>query len=528
MSAKQDTVRLVLRAEFWIRIALTTETAIPPITGAEARRAARNAGAIAAASILSRGLQFGWQLILVPGLGPAAYGIYGAVAAFIMVGSSIPNFGMGPIFIRDLARHPERTGKYLTATLFMQTALALLAYIGVNLAAGVGGYSAAVQVFVALAGLNLIIDILGNMCNDLLLSQERMISTSLVAILHVVVLVIFAWIGLASGYGLFGVYIGTILAGIGRSTALWLLVLRGGTRPVWPLDRTVARSLLWNGAPLALAAFLGLAYQQADKLLTNRLIGDAETGYLTAAFVIIFGVVEVLNTTVMTAVFPLLSRSYGDGSNPMFGFMVEKLGFLKLLVTLPVALVISVFAYQITVPLFGEDFRPTADVLRILIWYALASMVSSTLTYGFTVQNRQRRYLVIRAMGLGINILLLLVLLPVLGVTGAAFASLCAELGVMLALFLRFQAAGWDRRLLIPRAFRLALLGILVAGVMLVLGQVHPVLGGVVGLGLFAVGIPLFRILAADDLDLLYRMTAAMPGGALLLRYWRRDVKLNW
>jgi O-antigen/teichoic acid export membrane protein len=285
---------------------------------------------------------------------------------------------------------------------------------------------------------------------------------------------------------------------------------------------------LWNGAPLALAAFLGLAYQQADKLLTNRLIGDAETGYLTAAFVIIFGLVEVLNTTVMTAVFPLLSRSHGDGRNPMFGFMVEKLGFFNVLIMLPIALIVSIFAADLTVPLFGEDFHPTADVLRILIWYALFQMVTSTLTYGFMVQNRQRRYLLIRALGLGVNILLLVVLLPLLGVTGAAVASVCAETAVMLVLFFRFQAAGWNRQALIPRALRLGLLGLITAGVMVLVGQIHPILGGAVGLAVFAAGIPILGILAADDWDLLYRMAAAMPGGGIILKYWRRDVKLNW
>src|SRR5574337_917454 len=106
---------------------MTSETMSTPISGAEARRAARNAGAIAAASMLSRGLQFGWQLILVPGLGPVAFGVYGAVSSFIQVGTSVASFGIGPIYIRDIARQPEQAGKYLTATLFMQTILAFLA-----------------------------------------------------------------------------------------------------------------------------------------------------------------------------------------------------------------------------------------------------------------------------------------------------------------------------------------------------------------------------------------------------------------
>jgi len=507
---------------------VTVETVSSTISGAEARRAARNAGAIAAASILSRGLQFGWQLILVPGLGPEAYGVYGAVAAFIMVGSSIPNFGMGPIVVRDVARHPERAGKYLAATLFMQTILGLLAYVGVNLAAYAGGYSETVRVFVALAGLSLMLDILGNMCNDLLLAQERMVSTSIAAICHVVALILFAGIGLVSGYGLVGVYIGTILAGIGRSTALWILVLHGGTRPEWPFDRAIAWPLLLNGAPLALAAFLNLTYQQVDKLLTNRLVGDKETGYLAVAFLIIFGVIELLNTTVLTAVYPLLSRSYDEGRNPLFGFLIQKLGFFNLLTSLPLALVLSVFAAEITVPLFGEDFRPTADVLRILIWYTIVSMGSATLIYGFLVQNRQRFYLVVRAGGLALNVLLLFALLPSFGVAGAAVASVSAESLVLLFLFTQFQAAGWHPAQIIRQILRLAALGGGVGLAMIGLRNVHPVLGMVVGLGLYISGIPAFRILSADDWDLLYRLLAAMPGGSRLLKYWRRDVKLNW
>lgn len=507
---------------------MMTETPAPAISGAEARRAARNAGAIAAASILSRGLQFGWQLILAPALGPAMYGIYGVVLAFIMIGSTVPNFGMGPIVVRDVARRPEEAGRYLTATLFMQTLLALLAYVGLNMAAALGGYDETVRVFVAIAGISLIVDILGSMCNDLLLAQERMLASSAVSVGHVVLLVVLAGLGLAGGYGLFGVYAGTIIAGIIRAAVLWWLLWRGGVRPAWPFDRTIAWPLLVNGTPLALAAFLSLAYQQASRLLTNRFIGDAETGYLSAAFVLIFGVIELLNTTVLLATFPLMSRAYGDGRSPLFGFMVDKLAFFTLLVSLPISLVTTIFAAEITVPLFGEDFRPTADVLRILIWYALLAMFASVLARGLMVQNRQRITLLIRAVGLAANVALLVALLPALGVQGAALASVCAEL-LALALLLRiFRAAGWDGRRIAPRLLRLAALGAVVGAVMLALREISLLAALAAGAGLYAAGIPLLNILAADDWDLLYRLAAAMPGGALVLKYWRRDVKINW
>jgi len=74
------------------------------LSTADARRAARNASAIAASSILSRGIQFGWQLIFVLLVSQEAFGIYGAVSSFVQIGTAIAGFGLGLIVIREVAR----------------------------------------------------------------------------------------------------------------------------------------------------------------------------------------------------------------------------------------------------------------------------------------------------------------------------------------------------------------------------------------------------------------------------------------
>ena len=495
-------------------------------SAAEARRAARNAGAIAAASVLSKGALFLWQLALARALGESVYGVYGAVGSFIAVGTSLVNFGMGPIVIRDVARRPEQAGKYLTATLVMQSALALLAYALVNGAAALGGYPADVRAFLALAAISLLVDILGNMTNDILLAQERMVASSLAAEGHVVLLVALAGAALLAGWGLWGVYAATIAAGLARSALLWLLVLRGGVRPRWPFERAVAVPLLINGAPLALAAFLSLAYQHADKLMTARFIGPAETGHLTAAFVVVFGVVELLNTTILTATYPMMARYYGDGDR--FGLMVGKLAFFTLAFILPLALIVSLFAAEIAVPLFGPGFAPTADALRILIWYALASMIANVFAQAVMVQNRQRSLLGIRAAGLTGNIALNAVLIPRLGVAGAALASLAAESVVLVVLLLVFHERGWNPAQTLPRVARAIMAGGLAALAALALRPLHPLAGIAGGLAAYGAGVWLLRALGEDDLDLLYRLAAAMPGGALVRRVWKRSTPINW
>lgn len=505
-----------------------TTSSSTTISSSEARRAARNAGAIAAATLLSRGMQFVWQLIFSAALGPAALGIYGTVSGFTQIGSSIAMFGMSPIVIRDVARHPQQAGKYLTTTLFVQTVLSLVSYVLLNIAAAAGGYSEAVRVFLALSAVNLMVDIFGNMCFDLLLAREQMVTTSIVSIAHVVVLIGLAGLGLASGYSLFGIYAGVTVAGVLRSITLWVLAWRAGIRPVWPFDRQLAKAVLINSTPLAVSAFITLAYQQVDKLVTNRLIGDNDTGYLVAAFVIFFGVVELLNTTVLTAFFPLMARSYGDGKNNQFGFIVEKLAFFTLLLCLPITLVISLFGHWLTMPIWRENLRPAADVLSILIWYALVMMVGNNLTQAMLVQNRQRFLLVIKICGLGVNLVLLALLLPRFGVHGAPLSSLVAESSVFVLLLINFRATGWDLRQMAPRIVRLLLVGVASAGVMLVLRDMSWPVALAAGVVVYTIGIFVLRVLAADDWDLLYRVSAALPGGKLVQRYWKRDVPVNW
>jgi O-antigen/teichoic acid export membrane protein len=500
---------------------MTTEAAL---TGNEARRAARNAGAIAVARILSSGAQFGWQLILTRALGESLFGVYGTAGSLYAIGVTIMAFSMSMIVIRDVARRPELSGRYLSVVLMIQTVLALVAYVGINAAAQ--GYDEVVRAYVGIAGLSLFIDMVGNLSYDQLLAQEKMVTISVVEVAQIFIRIGLAGLALWAGYGLLGVYVATIVSGIGRSVALWLLLRRSGVRPQFPVDRQLARTLLINCAPLALASLINMTYIQIDRLLTSGMLTLADTSHLTAAQVIIMGVVEVLSTTILIAVYPMMARAYrGDGQDTLFRFMVEKLAFFTLLIGLPIGLVFTLFAAEITVPLFGANFLDVAPVLRVLIWYAVVTMVVNVFAQAFMTQNRQRRWVVIRVGGLVLKLALSLLLLPRIGVVGAAAATLLAE-GLILVLAARdFR---FDLPVLLPRLLRLAGVCAVTVLAMLALGGVNPLLGMAGGGVVYALGVLVGRVLADDEWDLLYRLTAAVPGGALILRYWHRKVELNW
>jgi O-antigen/teichoic acid export membrane protein len=520
---------------------MTTATTSPPLTGAEARRAARNAGAIAAARILSSGALLVWQLILGRLLGDSEFGVYSTVGALFNIGVTFTAFGMGAILIRDVARRADLAGQYFASSLTLQTLLALIAYIGINLAGIALGYSEAIRAFAAVAAISLFTDLCGNAAYDVLLAREKMVVASAVDVIHVFIRIGLAGLALALGFGLLGVYVVTIFTGLGRAAALWIALRWNGITPKFPLDRALSLTLLLNGLPLAAAAFINITYTQIDKLMTTSILTEADTGHLNAAFVIIVGVVEVLSTTVITAVYPIMSRLYvpqgstdGQGAsadgvqtNAMFRMIIEKLAFFTLLISLPLGLMISAFAGAVAVPLFGADFAPTADILRILIWYACITMVANVFSQGMLVQNRQRHLVVIRVGGLIFKLILNLLLLSRVGVIGAAVASVTAEL-IVLTLLGRDYKLGTLIVSMLPRLTRLGLIAAAALAAMILLGGLHPIVGMIGGGIVYMIGVLTLRVLADDDWDLLYRLAAAVPGGSVVIKYWRRDVKLNW
>lgn len=489
-----------------------------------AQRAARNAAALAISNIASKGAQFLWQLVLARWLGSEGYGVYGTIGAMMAIGAAIPEFGMGMIVIRDVANRPKDANRYLTATLTLQPLFAALGYVVLMISAFLFGYDTDLRLLLAFAAVNLLVDTLGNMCHNQLLAIERMVIPSIISAGHVFALVILAAIALAAGGGLWGLYAATLIAGLGRTVIYWIALLRNGARPTFPVERAIIRGLLRAGWPIAVTSFLSLAYQHADKLITTAMIGEDGTGQLTAAFVIVFGVIELLSTTVLVAVFPVMSRSWGSGQREFFELMLEKLAFFNLTLSVPIGIFTSLLAVPLSAWIFGEGYTQTAYVLRVLIWYTVVTMVVNVFAQALVISNRQRLLMIVRVSGLVLNIALLLVLLPVLDVPGAAVATLIAESALLIAVMssFTFPSDWWAR--VINHLWRLAIVAAVTVGIVLALRGVHPLLAAMIGVPAYGLLLLFSGAFAKDDWDLIYRLVLAMPGGNLLTRYWKREL----
>ncbi|MCC7446871.1 MAG: polysaccharide biosynthesis protein [Anaerolineae bacterium] len=479
----------------------------------------RNVSAIAFSTLLARGMQFVWGILLARLIGAEGYGTWGIIAGMIATAATLPEFGMGLIVLRDVSQRPNEAGRYLSVTLTVQTALSLIAYVALVTLGSLLTNEPIIRALLFVAGLSLIVDTLGNMCYNQLLAFEQMVATSAITVIHIVLVIGFAFVALMAGGGLLGLYVATICAGLFRVGMFWIALLRQHIRPVWPIDPALVRHLFRDGLPIALGGFLGLAYQHIDKILVGALLTQTEAGYLVAAFFIVFGVVEMASTTVLTALFPLMSR-FADKQSQAIRAFTDRLAVLTLAITLPIGIGISLLAARLAALLF-PGFVGTAPVLEVLIWHAVVMMVANVYQQLMIIQNRQARMIIFRVVGLITNITLNLILLPRIGVQGAGISIFIAEIIIFTLYLIDHRPDRVTFASLVGRSARILIAGVGMAAGILLLRDFNPIVAGAVGAVIYGALIIVLGVLLPDDWAILRRAALAVPViGPAILRRW--------
>jgi O-antigen/teichoic acid export membrane protein len=200
-----------------------------------------------------------------------------------------------------------------------------------------------------------------------------------------------------------------------------------------------------------------------------------------------------------------------------------------LMVALPLILILAVFADNVILFIYPVEYTPTIAILRIYLWYTLFTMVGNVFAKALLIQNRQRFTLWVRGASLILNIVLNAYLLwRYRDPRGAAVASVGAEILALSLMAGAFRAKGFDWARIVPGVLRVVLIGVLMAGAMLAGKQIHIIIGILAGLTVYSAGLLIGGAISPADWDLLYRLTAAMPGGTLIRRFWKRETSINW
>jgi O-antigen/teichoic acid export membrane protein len=218
-----------------------------------------------------------------------------------------------------------------------------------------------------------------------------------------------------------------IVAG-GLGLALTAAVVRGlvSLRPVFALAEW--RALLRDVVPWAVAAALATAYFRVALIVTSLVADELETGIYATSFRIVEVLVMVPGLAVAAAV-PILGRA-AAGDPRRFDRVARRTLELALVGGSGMAVLTLLGAPVAVEVVAGAEGRPAVEVLRLHAGALLPTFVAAAAGMQLLTLGRAWTVAAANAGGLIGAVVLAVVLVPGMGASGAALATVCAEVGV--------------------------------------------------------------------------------------------------
>ena len=191
------------------------------------------------------------------------------------------------------------------------------------------------------------------------------------------------------------------------------------------IDRARLKTYALYGYPIAASLALTLVLSSTDRLLLALFMDEAAVGAYHAAYSLANRTLDVLFIWLGAAGGPALVMALEHGGRERLKEAAREQASTFILIALPAAVGMALVARPLAEFMIGADLRSAAT--QITPWIALSSLLAGCTTYyfhqAFTLGRRTELLLVVMAVPALANVLLNLVLIPMFGVLGAAWAT---------------------------------------------------------------------------------------------------------
>lgn len=414
-----------------------------------ARRVASNAFNPFVAQIVTKVLLLGYAVVQYRALGGGELGAYFLAGYVLLYTSTISEWGLGTLLTREVAK--ERGSAEAVREDFRQT-LALRLLISLALFVPVGVFilvyttlfdlSAGGAWAVVVLTLSLLPGAFSGTVTSLLNAYERMTVPALVGIGTSVLNVALGLGAIALGWGIIGLALAAFVSTVATAVYFARILRRdfpevvGVSLAGLRVKRDAAVDLLKAGWPLMLNALLVGLFFRVDQFIIQPVVGDLGVEKYQAAYSYL-NFVLLITPVVTLALFPRMARHARDDVPRLSYEYMFALKALLVLAGLIVVVTVWFAPLLVTIVTGGKAvYLPDSAVaLQILIFFLPFSFVNGVTQYVLIALDKQRLITGAFALTVVFNVVANLVLIPMLGINGAALTTVFSEL-VLLGPFL--------------------------------------------------------------------------------------------
>lgn len=395
---------------------------------------AKNTFYLITASIAQKFFSFIYFTLIARFIGVSGIGFYVTALSFSSLFSILTDLGLTPVLIREGAKDNQKTSQILSNVLIVKLGLAVLAYGFLNLIVYLMGYSPALRGLILISGLIMVLDAFSlsfygalRSFQNLRIESIGVVATQLVT-MGVGLLVLFT-------KGSVELLLLAMAAG-SLFNAIWSGLNLARRYRIWPrlvFDVILLKKLAIFAWPFALAGIFVKVYSYIDVVILSRLLDTKAVGWYSVPSKITFAF-QFIPMAFSAALYPAMSTFFVQDKERLKTVFEKGLVYLALL-ALPISFGLWALAEVIVVKIYGIAYLPSVLPLKIL----LASLIFAFLDFpiGSLLNACNRQSIQTMAMGVTmvVNIILNLILIPKIGILGAALAALVGNFTLFLVGF---------------------------------------------------------------------------------------------
>jgi O-antigen/teichoic acid export membrane protein len=393
---------------------------------------ARNFSILTAEQIASGAIIFLFIAFTARQLGPAQFGTFVLIGAYVRLVALTVSAGVGPIAFRELARHRNDALELFNDILSMRLALGVAGYVGLIAVARLIGEDREVLGLLAIAAVTLILDPFNDSYAAYYTAHERVGIPSTVGVSSMALSAVVGIVVLLSGFGLAVLIVSEAVTSV-LVTVVWTFVFRSRM-----LRFTLrARFAEWKRLLMLIAPFVPVQFcNQLNRVLNVVLLGRLSGPIPTEESVGYYGPASsttntavVLVMSLRRALIPPVTARLTEGHSVTYELDLASKMVLAFF-ALPLLLGTSFMAPQVISLLFGEHYAPSAAALVILGW-AGALQIAATVLEAFLFSyptHRVQDYIMGAFIPVLVNALLCVLLIEQYGFVGAAAGAVAGRL----------------------------------------------------------------------------------------------------
>jgi O-antigen/teichoic acid export membrane protein len=363
-------------------------------------------------------------------LGPEQSGQFQFVLSYVTLFGVVIDFGIQQYIIKKTTEDRSKAKLYFHNFLMVEIILAIIVYGTLLLIAYLNNYEPIVFKAIMVAGFGTALHGMSYPFLAVITSfydlKKAAFLNFLSSVINVGIIFITIWCG-------FSIVFLTIQQGIYAILAITLYyqfvkkfigkpeIIKGFKEVKWSLVKTILRASL----PFALLVGFSTIYNRIDVVLITKFLGYTQTGFYTAAYKF-YDLIAFFPAVVSHSLYPVFSTLMAEKNLIQVRKSLEKYLRVMSALALPMATGGMLLSEPLIRILAGEEFVPAAKVLSVLVW-APAILFVYIVVNALVISQLTKFATLITGTNVVINIIGNLILLPRVGVVGAAIMTIVSE-----------------------------------------------------------------------------------------------------